>query len=99
MRLVYLGTPQVAVPPLRGIVDAGHDVALVVTRADRRRARGGRPSASPVKAEALRLGIPVVDDLGRVLDAGAAMGVVVAYGRVVPADVLARVPMVNLHFS
>ena len=45
MRLVYLGTPEMAVPPLRALVAAGHDVALVVTRADARRGRGGALSA------------------------------------------------------
>ena len=37
MRIVFLGTPADAVPPLRALVDAGHDVALVVTQPDRRR--------------------------------------------------------------
>lgn len=99
MRLVYLGTPAVAVPPLRALVEAGHDVALVVTRPDRRRGRGSRLSPSPVKAEAERLGIPVAHRLEPALDAGAAYGVVVAYGHLVPADVLARLPMLNVHFS
>ena len=46
-RLVYLGTPEAAVPPLRTLVDAGHDVALVVTRPDKRRGRGGTLVPSP----------------------------------------------------
>ena len=49
-----LGTPELAVPPLRALVDAGHDVALVVTRVDRRRGRGGATSPSPVKAAGAR---------------------------------------------
>ena len=40
MKLVYLGTPEMAVPPLRALVAAGHDVVLVVTRVDKRRGRG-----------------------------------------------------------
>lgn len=97
--LVYLGTPELAVPPLRALVAAGHDVRLVVTRPDRRRGRGAATSPSPVKAEAEHLGIPVAHSVDAVLGAGATLGVVVAYGRIVPEWVLDSVPMVNLHFS
>jgi len=99
MRIVYLGTPELAVPPLRALVEAGHDVALVITRPDQRRGRGPARSPSPVKAEAQQLGIPVATELETALEAGAQLGVVVAYGRLVPAATLARLPMVNLHFS
>ena len=58
-RLVYLGTPEMAVPPLRALVAAGFDVALVVTRVDKRRGRGSQLMPSPVKAAALDLGLPV----------------------------------------
>jgi methionyl-tRNA formyltransferase len=98
-RLVYLGTPDVAVPPLRSLVAAGHDVALVVSRADKRRGRGSTLGPSPVKAVALELGLPVTDDLAACTGVGAELGVVVAYGRIVPTAVLDQLPMVNLHFS
>ena len=98
-RLVFLGTPEAGVLPLRTLVDAGHDVALVVTRADKRRGRGSALVASPVKAAATGLGIAVTDSLTDVPGAGAELGVVVAYGRIIPAELLDRVPMVNLHFS
>jgi methionyl-tRNA formyltransferase len=98
-RLVYLGTPAFAVPPLRALVDEGFDVALVVSRADARRGRGGRTSPSPVKAAALELGLPVSDRVDDVLDAGADLGVVVAFGRLIRPHVLAALPMVNVHFS
>ena len=98
-RLVYLGTPELAVLPLRALVAAGHDVRLVVTRPDRRRGRGAATSPSPVKAEAEHLGIPVAHSVDAVPGAGATLGVVVAYGRIIPERVLASVPMVNLHFS
>jgi methionyl-tRNA formyltransferase len=101
-RLVYLGTPELAVPPLEALVAAGHDVALVVTRPDRRRGRGGASTPSPVKAAAERLGLPVVHRLDEVAthEAGPVeRGVVVAYGRIIPEALLAAVPMVNLHFS
>jgi methionyl-tRNA formyltransferase len=98
-RLAYLGTPKAAVPPLQALVAAGHEVVLVVTRPDRRRARGPATSPSPVKLAAEALGLEVTDDLRQVSTAGVDLGVVVAYGRIVPAAVLEALPMVNLHFS
>jgi methionyl-tRNA formyltransferase len=99
VRLAYLGTPAMAVPPLEALVAAGHDVALVVSRADTRRGRGGAESPSPVKAAAVRLGIPVTDRVDDVVDAGADLGVVVAFGRIIRPHVLDALAMVNLHFS
>lgn len=99
MKLVYLGTPDMAVPPLEALVAADHDVALVVTRADKRRGRGRATSPSPVKAAAERLGIPVSHDVDDVLSVDAELGVVVAYGRIIKPHVLAAIPMINLHFS
>lgn len=99
MKLVYLGSPAMAVPPLRALVSAGHEVVLVVTRPDKRRGRNAEPTPNPVKAAAIELGLPVSHSLDDVADCGAELGVVVAYGRIIPAEVLASVPMVNLHFS
>ena len=98
-RLVYLGTPEAAVDPLRTLVAAGHDIAQVVSRPDKRRGRGSALVPSPVKAAAMALGLPVSDSLQDALVPGAELGVVVAYGRIIPAAVLDRIPMVNLHFS
>ncbi|MCU0268185.1 MAG: hypothetical protein MUF83_06000 [Acidimicrobiales bacterium] len=98
-RLVFLGTPAPAVPPLRALVEVGHDVALVVSGADKRRGRGSGRSPSPVKAAALELGLPVAHDVDAVLDVGADLGVVVAFGRIIRPHVLDALPMVNLHFS
>jgi methionyl-tRNA formyltransferase len=98
-RLAFLGTPDIAVGPLRALVAAGHDVALCVTRPDRRRGRGGAVTPSPVKEAAAGLDIPVTHALEDVVTADVELAVVVAYGRIIPADVLAQVPMVNLHFS
>jgi methionyl-tRNA formyltransferase len=98
-RLVFLGTPETSVVPLAALVDAGHEVALVVSQPDRRRGRGGRTSPSPVKQAALDLGLAVSDDVDDALDAGADLGVVVAFGRIIKPHVLAVLPMVNLHFS
>jgi methionyl-tRNA formyltransferase len=98
-RLVYLGTPEVAVPPLHALHTAGFEIALVVTRADKRRGRGSTLMPSPVKVAATELGIPVTTKVDEVIDAGADLGVVVAFGRIIKPHVLDAVPMVNLHFS
>jgi methionyl-tRNA formyltransferase len=98
-RLVFLGTPALAVGPLRALHGAGYDMALVVSRADTRRGRGGAILPSPVKAAAIELGIPVSDRTADALGLGADLGVVVAFGRIIPRSVLEQVPMVNLHFS
>ncbi|MGH9157459.1 MAG: methionyl-tRNA formyltransferase [Acidimicrobiales bacterium] len=99
MRLVYLGTPAAAVPPLQALLTAGHEVALVVSQPDRRRGRGSALVASPVKAAALDAGLAVSDRVDDVMAAGAELGVVVAFGRLIRPHVLEVVPMVNLHFS
>ncbi|MEO9224133.1 MAG: methionyl-tRNA formyltransferase [Acidimicrobiales bacterium] len=98
-RLVYLGTPAMAVPTLQALVAAGYDVPLVVTRADKRRGRRGHLEPSPVKAAAHDLGLAVSADVNDALHAGADMAVVVAFGRLIKPHVLARLPMVNVHFS
>ena len=98
-RLVFFGTPELAVPPLRALIAAKFDVALVVTRADKRRGRRAEPTPSPVKAAAVELGIPVSHRVDDALDTSADLGVVVAYGALIKPHVLERVPMANLHFS
>jgi methionyl-tRNA formyltransferase len=98
-RVAYLGTPALAVPPLRALVAAGVDVALVVSQPDRRRGRGSALSPSPVKQAALELGLPVTDVAADVIEADVPLGVVVAFGQLIRVPVLAAVPMVNLHFS
>jgi methionyl-tRNA formyltransferase len=98
-RLAYLGTPAFAVPVLEALVAEDHDVALVVSQPDRRRGRGGRTTPSPVKAAAQDLGLAVTDRVDDVLEVGADLGVVVAFGRLIKPHVLDALPMVNLHFS
>ena len=98
-RLAFLGTPVIAVPSLEALVDAGHEIVLVVSRPDARRGRGKGLTPSPVKEAALRLGLPVTDQLDEVAHCGAELGVVVAYGRIIPTALLEEVPMVNIHFS
>jgi methionyl-tRNA formyltransferase len=98
-RLVFMGTPEFATVPLRALVDAGWDVVLVVSQPDKRRGRGGGLMPSPVKRAALDLGLPVSDRVDDVLDTGADLGVVAAFGRLIKPHVLERLPLVNLHFS
>lgn len=98
-RLVYLGTPDMAVPPLQALVAAGFDIVAVVTRPDKRRGRGSALLPSPVKVAALELGLAVTDRIDDLLEIDADLGVVVAYGRIIRRPVLARLPMVNIHFS
>lgn len=98
-RLVYLGSPEAAVPPLRALVDSGFEIVLVVSQPDRKRGRGAMLTPTPVKAAALDLGLPVSERVDDVTDAGADLGVVVAYGRLVRPHVLAALDFVNLHFS
>ena len=98
-RLVYLGTPSESVPFLEALDEAGFEIALVVTRADKRRGRRAEPTPSPVKAAAQRLGIPVCSDVDDALETNADLGVVVAFGQIIKSRVLNRLAMVNVHFS
>jgi len=97
--LAYLGTPDMSVPPLRALVAAGFDVEIVVTRADKRRGRGGELVPSPVKAAAAELGLQVSHRVDDILGRNVELGVVVAFGQIIKPHVLEKVPMVNLHFS
>jgi len=107
VRLIFFGTPDDAVPPLRALHDAGHDIALVVTQPDRRRGRGGATTPSPVRAAAEMLDLPVrTPDRARevteeVAASDAEAGVVVAFGQLLPESLFTAVPLgfVNLHFS
>jgi methionyl-tRNA formyltransferase len=99
MRLAFLGTPAPAVPSLRALVEAGHEIDVVITRPDKRRGRGSELMGSPVKAAALELGLPVEHGLSALRERDVDLAVVVAYGRIIPVDLLDRFPMVNVHFS
>jgi methionyl-tRNA formyltransferase len=100
-RIVYIGTPEIAVPPLRALVAAGFDVELVVTGVDKRRGRGSQTTANPVKAAAIALGIPVSHDINDVLrlNPDGLLGVVVAFGNIISQKILQHAPMINIHYS
>jgi methionyl-tRNA formyltransferase len=99
MRLAFLGTPEPAIASLRALVAAGHDVEIVITRPDRRRGRGSGLIASPVKVAAEELGLRVAHRVADLDGIDVERGVVVAYGAMIPAAVLERIPMLNVHFS
>ena len=112
MRVLFAGTPEAALPTLEALIASEHDVVGVLTRADARKGRGRTLHPSPVAAVARDAGLDVrtpatlkgeqagdVRDWVRALKVDVA--VVVAYGRLVPADLL-EVPehgWLNLHFS
>ena len=98
-RVVYFGTPDVAVAPLRALCRAGHEVVLVVTRPPKRRGRRQEPTPSPVGAAAAELGLVVSCDAADAARVDADVGVVVAYGEHISDEVLERRRTVNLHFS
>lgn len=109
MRLLFAGTPEVAVPSLRALLDSRHEVVAVLTRPDARAGRGRSLRPSPVAEVAREVGLPVLApasgrDPALVADV-AALDVdcapVVAYGQLLPRDLL-DVPThgwINLHFS
>ena len=109
LRLIFMGTPEFAVPTLLELVAHGHEIAAVYTRAAKPAGRGMKHQLSPVEVEARRLGIPVFTPATlktleapvefRADDADAA--VVVAYGMILPQAILdaPRLGCFNLHAS
>lgn len=99
--LVFLGTPDASATVLRALIDAQFDIRHVITRPDAKRGRGGATSPSPVKKVALEAGLSVSHDLQWITEHGdsSMLGIVVAYGRIIPRDVLDIMPMINIHFS
>lgn len=102
MKILFWGTPAYAVPSLEALVAAGHELVGVVSQPDRRRGRGSALVPSPVKARALELGLPVFTpsrirrepELQAQLAAlGAEASVVVAFGQLLPPEVLAVPPL------
>jgi len=109
MRIIFLGTPQFAVPTLDAIVSAGHQVSLVVTQPDRPKGRKQELIPSPVKAAALRHGIPVYqpervrnsEALAHLKQQSPDAMVVVGYGQIIPQSIIDLAPfgIVNVHAS
>lgn len=106
MRAVFYGTPAEAVPALEALCGLA-EVVLVTTRTDKPRGRSGKLQAPPVKEAARALGLEVsqpvraVHDLDRLRSLAPDVAVVVAYGQILPPDLLSvpRHGFVNIHFS
>jgi len=109
MRIIYAGTPEFAVPALQGLMDAGHDIVMVLTQPDRPAGRGMQLKASPVKQLALQHGLRVfqpeslkpADVQAEVAAVNADVMIVAAYGLIIPTAVL-NIPQrgcYNIHGS
>jgi methionyl-tRNA formyltransferase len=109
MRVVFAGTPEFAVPALRALVAAGHELVLVLTQPDRPAGRGLEPASSAVKRTALALHLPVLQPAsvkeravqGRLTATRPDVMVVAAYGLILPQSVL-DIPgrgALNIHAS
>ena len=109
MKIVFMGTPQAAVPSLERLLADGHEVAAVYTQPDRPSGRGNKVVFSPVKQFALDRGIPVLqptkirtpEALEEFKSFAADAAIVVAYGRILPVGFLSAFPhgAINVHFS
>jgi len=109
MRIIFMGTPEFAAESLKQLYSSGHDIAGVFTQADKPRNRGMKMSFSPVKELALAHGIPIYQPV--TLKDGIAAGIikdlqcelicVVAYGKLLPAEILKIPPLgcINIHGS
>lgn len=109
MKIVFMGTPDFAVPVLHALADAGHEIGFVVTQPDRKRNRG-KVTFSPVKEAAVELGIPVLQPeklkedeavKEQIRDYAPDALIVVAYGQILKQDVLdiPRLGCFNVHGS
>lgn len=98
---VFLGTPVAAATVLERLLDEGFPILHVVTQPDAKRGRGSATSPSPVKDVAVRRGLEVSHDLEWIKQNASPdlLGIVVAFGRLIPTSVLDIVPMINIHFS
>jgi len=109
VRLIFLGTPEFAVPTLEGVVAAGHQIAAVLTQPDRPKGRGRELVAPPVKEAALRLGLAVhqperirpPEVAGFLKELRPEAMVVVGYGKILPQPIIDIAPrgIVNVHAS
>ena len=109
MRIVFMGTPDFAVPSLQALLDAGHEVAAVYTQPDKPQGRKQILTAPPVKELALAHGIPVFqpdtlkkeEEQARLRELAPEVIIVVAYGKLLPKAVLDIPPRgcINVHGS
>ena len=108
MRIVFMGTPDFAVPSLEKLAETGHEIAGVFTQPDRPKGRGNKLTPSPVKIRAMEYGIPVfqperirrdgVEDLKKLKPE---LCVTAAFGQILSQEILDIPPMgnINVHAS
>ena len=109
MKIVFMGTPDFAVQPLKALIENGHEIALVVTKEDKPKGRGYGMSFTPVKEEALANGIEIFQPstlntkevYEKLKSIDAELYVVVAYGKILPQKILdlPRLGCINIHAS
>lgn len=109
LRIVFLGTPAFAVPSLEALIASRHEVVAVVSQPDRPKGRGQHVQPTPTRHSATEHGIPVIQPtkikeeafLQAIRDLRPDLGVVVAFGRILPDSLLAipRLGMINVHAS
>lgn len=109
MRVIFMGTPDFSVGTLEALIEAGHEVCLVVTQPDKPKGRGKEMQFPPVKETAIRYGIPVFQPQKvRALECveylkgfQAEICVVVAFGQILPKEILKMTPYgcINVHAS
>jgi methionyl-tRNA formyltransferase len=109
LRIIFAGTPDFAVPALAALIDAGHQIVLVLTQPDRPSGRGMKLKASPVKELAVQYQLEVfqpetLKDIAaqnRIQEVQADVMIVAAYGLIIPTNVLAmpRLGCYNIHAS
>lgn len=109
MKIVFMGTPDFAVPALQALAAAGHEVLLAITQPDKKKGRGKAVQYPPVKEAALALGIPVLQPvrireeewIRRLQEYKPDLGVVSAFGQILPKEILEwpRLGCINIHAS
>ena len=109
LKIIFAGTPDFSVAPLKALIASQHDVVAVYTQPDRPAGRGRKLTPSPVKACALEHGIDVyqpeklksAEDQQPLIDLNADLMVVVAYGIILPREILSapRLGCINIHAS
>lgn len=109
MRILFLGTPEFAVPSLEALAQAGHQIPAVFTQPDRPKGRGREVTASPVKVAALQLGLTVLqpervrrpEQVAAIAELKPSLMVVVGYGQIIPQTII-DIPahgILNVHAS
>lgn len=108
MKIIFAGTPRFAVPSLSAVINEGHDIPVVYTQPDRAAGRGRQPAPSPIKQFALDQNLPVrqplalgAEEAEHIRSTGCDLLVVVAYGMILPQDVLdaPQRGCINVHAS